>query len=127
MNFKSIQSVRKSSLPEYVKDQIEKEYAKKTTRNRNTDSTSDAKQFAVCQPMEAEGHQRFNNPVRIRIVAYRSRETDSLRSVSEKAVVDALVKTNVLRDDSRKEIPYEIDFFVVISKEEKTLIIIEEI
>jgi len=127
MNFKSIESIRRSSLPDHVKEQIEKEYAKKTTRNRNTNPAPDVEQSVVGQSMEAEADQRFDNPVRLRIVAYRSRETDCDRSISEKAVVDSLVKLKVLRDDSRKEIPFGPEFEVVISKEEKTLIVIEEI
>jgi hypothetical protein len=127
MKIKNINELESLNFPEPIKEQIRKAFNEKTTRNRNTYSAPDVEQSTISQQMEAEGHQRFNNPVRIRIVAYRSRETDSISSVSEKAVVDALVKAKVLRNDSRKEIPYEIDFFVVISKEEKTLIIIEEI
>lgn len=84
-------------------------------------------QPSFCQQMEAETSQRFNNPVRIRIIAYRSKKTDCLRSISEKALVDALVKTKVLINDSDKEIPEEPIIEWVKSDNEKTVIEITEI
>jgi Holliday junction resolvase RusA-like endonuclease len=122
-----LSEVGTSCFPESVKEFIRNEYRKKTVGDRNTDSTADMEQPIVCKQMEAEEHQRFNNPVRIHILTFRKRETDCLRSISEKAVIDALVKTKVLRNDSRKEIPEDPVIEVIISEEEKTIITIEEI
>lgn len=124
MKIRSIKDLSKSNISEYVKQQIRSEFTK--IGNRNTHTSSNLEQFVINKQVGKKKGARFNNPVRIHIITYRCRETDH-RAVSEKALVDSLVKAGILKNDSKEEIPEEPIVKVVISDDEKTKIIIEEI
>ncbi len=70
---------------------------------------------------EAEG---FDSLVNITVTSYRKRNHDP-DGISIKAVLDGIVRRGILRDDSTKEVN-KITFKSLISKEEKTVITIEE-
>jgi hypothetical protein len=78
--------------------------------------------------LEAKEGTRFDSPVRITVVSYRSRLTDA-DGASAKAAIDGLVHSGVLQDDS-PEFVAEVRYRQVKVKnrsEEKTELIIEEL
>ena len=79
-------------------------------------------------PLEAKKGPRFDTPVRLTIISYRSRLCDA-DGISAKAAIDGLVHCRILEDDSPKfvkEVSYKQ--IKVNSKEsEKTEIVIEVI
>lgn len=79
-------------------------------------------------PLEAKKGERFNSPVRITVVSYRSRLCDA-DGVSAKAAIDGLVHAGILQDDSPEYVS-EVSYRQVKVKnksEEKTQLIIEEV
>jgi Holliday junction resolvase RusA-like endonuclease len=79
-------------------------------------------------PLEAKKDTRFNSPVRITIVSYRSRLCDA-DGISAKAAIDGLVHAGILQDDS-PEFVHEVRYLQVKVKnksEEETQLIIEEV
>ena len=79
-------------------------------------------------PLEAKKDPRFNSPVRITIISYRSRLCDA-DGISAKAAIDGLVHCGILADDS-PEYVQEVRYLQVKVKnksEEETRLIIEEI
>ena len=92
------------------------------------DSSADLEPVAGHASLEAKEGQRFNSPVRITVVSYRSRLCDA-DGVSAKASIDGLVHAGILPDDSPQfvaEVCYR-QVKVKNREEEKTLLIIEEI
>jgi len=90
-------------------------------------SPADLESTSGHAPLEAKEGQRFNSPVRITVVSYRSRLCDA-DGASAKAAIDGLVHAGILPDDSPKfvaEVCYR-QVKVKNREEEKTLLIIEE-
>lgn len=77
------------------------------------------------QPMGKKKTARFDRPVSITLHSHRKRLCDEA-GISEKYVIDSLVAAGILQDDSPRWVK-KIDHIQVKSKEEKTIIIIEEI
>lgn len=75
--------------------------------------------------VETEKTKGCDSRVRICVTSYRERKHDT-DGVSVKAVLDGLVRRGILKDDSCEEIE-GITFKSIKSKEERTLIEIEEI
>jgi Holliday junction resolvase RusA-like endonuclease len=67
---------------------------------------------------------RFDSPVNIKVISYRWRNHDT-DGVSIKAVLDGIVHAGILTDDSAKQVK-KVTFESIKSKEEKTIIEIEE-
>lgn len=124
--FRSLSDVEKSCLSEDAKEQI-RNALKAKNDNRVTNPAPNVEQSFVCKPLGTKENPRFTNPVRIVVCSTRKRETD-FRAISEKAVIDALVKNHILADDrKRKNIVSLIVEEPEISNDEKTVIVIEEI
>ena len=77
------------------------------------------------EQMATKETKRSNTLVNIRVISYRKRKHDP-DGVSVKAVLDGIVRRGILADDSTDQIN-EVTFKSIISKEEKTIIEIEEI
>lgn len=77
------------------------------------------------EPLATKESTGFDSPVNIRVTSYRKRKHDP-DGVSAKAVLDGLVQRGILQDDSTEQVK-SITFESIISKEEKTIIEIEEV
>ena len=92
------------------------------------DSPTDLEPVAGHASLEAKEGTRFNSPVRITVVSYRSRLCDA-DGISAKAAIDGIVHSGILQDDS-PEFVAEVRYRQVKVKnrsEEKTELIVEEI
>ncbi|MGW8324055.1 MAG: hypothetical protein ACWGNI_00035 [Desulfobacterales bacterium] len=125
MRLRNTADVMRSNLGEYAKEQILNVLGKEKNGNRASDTAPDMEQTFVCKPLGTKKNPRFNSPVRIVVRSTRKRQTDD-GAVSEKAVVDGLVKAGILKDD-RKEYARVTVEEPELSQEEKTIIEIEEI
>jgi len=76
----------------------------------------------------AEAYPRFDTQVRITVISYRVRFTDSDNCCSKYAI-DAIVEAGILRDDSPKyvESVTHLQVKVRTKAEEETRLIIEEV
>ncbi len=74
--------------------------------------------------MDKEKIKRFDSRVNITVISYRARRHDP-DGVSVKAVLDGIVRLGILADDSTEQVE-SITFKSIKSKEEKTIIEIEE-
>lgn len=93
-----------------------------TVRNADMEPT------ARSTPLEAKKDPRFNSPVCITVVSYRSRLCDA-DGISAKAAIDGLVHCGILADDSPeyvREVRY-LQVKVKSKEEEETRLIIEEV
>jgi hypothetical protein len=93
-----------------------------------SDSVADMESTVGHAPLEAKEGTRFDSPVRITVVSYRTRLCDS-DGASAKAAIDGLVHSGILPDDSPKfvaEVRYK-QVKVKNREEEKTELIIEEL
>ena len=72
------------------------------------------------EPLGEKKIKRFDSPVTITVISYRKRDHDT-DGVSVKAVLDGIVKSGLLTDDSSKQVK-EVIFKSIKSKEEKTII-----
>lgn len=112
-----------TDFPEHYQEQIRRQIE---TCHRNSGPVANVERAFVCKPLGTKENPRFAHPVRVTVRTTRRAEVDN-RAVSEKAVVDGLVKAGILANDSKKEIK---ELFVPepeIGPEEKTIIIIETI
>ena len=109
-----------SDLPIHYQRQAMEKLANEN-ENRNTDSVTNVERAFSCKPLGTKENPRFNTPVRIDIRTTRRAETDN-RAVSEKAVVDGLVKAGILKNDTKKEIKELNVYEPEINKVEKTII-----
>jgi hypothetical protein len=92
------------------------------------DSVADMESVIGHASLEAKEGTRFDSPVRITVVSYRSRLCDA-DGISAKAAIDGLVHAGILQDDS-PEFVAEVRYKQVKVKnrsEEKTELIIEEL
>lgn len=108
---------------EYYQSQIRRQLE---TCDRNTGAVADVERAFVCKPLGTKENPRFVAPVCVTVRTTRRAEVDN-RAVSEKAVVDGLVKAGILANDTKKQIK---ELFVPepeIGQEEKTVITIETI
>lgn len=97
------------------------------TPNRNppADSSADVERATVNAPFSTQGRARLHYPVRITVVSYRNRLADA-DGISAKYAIDALIKCGILPDDGPKYVA-EVAYRQEKSKEEKTVLIIEEV
>lgn len=100
-------------------------YVKKRTRNRVKDSDANLESNTQYASFRKKKAKRFDSPVRILCTHYRTRDFD-IDNGSIKAVLDQIVRAGILTDDSSKQIQ-EITHRFVKSREEKTIIKIQEI
>lgn len=121
---KSLSELEKSNLSEDAKRQIRKAFNAKN--NRTSHSASNLELSPRCKSMEAKASKRFTSPVRIDIYSTRERKTD-IDNISGKAVLDGIVKSGILRDDSPDEIEAYQVHKATIGNEEKTIIVITEL
>lgn len=121
MNIKSLKQLDRSNLGEYAKEQIHRAFSNKTTN-----PTTNLEQPVVNKQVGKKKNARFNKPVCIDILSTRKRQTDN-RAISEKALVDALVKTGILKNDTKNEIIELNVYEPTISSEESTIVIISEL
>lgn len=75
--------------------------------------------------MGTEKVEGLDSPVNITVTSYRKRRHDP-EGLSIKAILDGLVRRGLLSDDSTDQIGW-VKFQSIISKEEKTIIEIEEV
>ena len=123
---RSLNDLNKSNLGEYAKRQVRKYFNGTEDGNRTTDPAPDMERTFFCKPLGTKKNPRFNTPVRIVVRTTRRAQTDN-RAVSEKAVVDGLVKAGIFKNDTKRWVKKITVPEPEISEEEKTLIIIEEI
>ena len=109
-----------SDLPIHYQRQVREKLANEN-ENRNTNTAPNMERAFSCKPLGTKENPRFNTPVRIDIRTTRRAETDN-RAVSEKAVVDGLVKAGILKNDTKKEIKELNVYEPEINKVEKTII-----
>lgn len=102
-----------------------KRTGKTPTRNRAADTAADVERIARDAPVAEEEGSRFYSRVRIGIISYRKRLADP-DGVSAKAAIDGLVRAGILGGDS-SEFVEEVWYRQEKSKEEKTVIVIEEV
>lgn len=121
-NIFTFHNFESSGLGEYAKEQIRK-HLKAKDGNRNTDTSTNVESAFICKPLGTKENPRFNSPVRIVVRTTYRNQTDN-RAVSEKALVDGIVKAGILKDDSKKYVKELIVHEPEISEEEKTEIII---
>lgn len=97
--------------------------------NESSDSAtlcaSDLEQVTCHEPLATEEMPRFTAPVVIRVISYRKRLTDT-DGISVKAVLDGIVRAGILSDDTSEQVK-EITFENRKSKDEKTIIEIDEV
>jgi hypothetical protein len=77
-----------------------------TARILDTDDprqTADLERTAGDEPLSKGKGPAFDSPVSIRVHSYRCRLCD-VDGISSKALIDGLVLTNVIADDSTKEV-----------------------
>jgi Holliday junction resolvase RusA-like endonuclease len=124
MKIKSLKDICLSGFPDHIKEQLRNEFSKNKNRNRASDTTSDVELPACGKSIRKNASATFNTPVRVDIYSARKRKTD-IDNISGKAVLDGIVKSGLLKDDS----PDQIESFQVhkptISEIEKTVIIIQ--
>lgn len=126
LRIRTINELNKYGFPDHINEQIRRAFRKKTDDYRVADSAPDAEHPFRCQPLGTKENPRFDSPVRIVVRSTRKHETD-FRAISEKAVVDGLVKAGILKDDRKKYIADLIVEEPEISTEEKTIIEITEV
>ena len=124
MVIKNLKTLENSNLGEYAKEQIRGQLQKND--NRNTNTSPDMERTFICKPLGTKKNPRYNTPVRVMVCTTRKAETDN-RAVSEKAVVDGIVKAGILKNDTKKRIPELVVPEPEINENEKTLITIEPI
>lgn len=90
------------------------------TDDRAAISASDMESNSGNGPMAAQKIARFNSPVSIRVISYRKYRHDT-DGCSVKAVLDGLVQSGVLPDDS-SEFVKEVTFESRKSCQERTVI-----
>jgi Holliday junction resolvase RusA-like endonuclease len=93
--------------------------------NRASLPTANVEQIVGNASFRAKEMPRFDSPVNIKVTSYRKRNTDP-DGISAKAVLDGLVRAGILADDSAKEVK-SFTSEVIIAKEEKTVIELEEV
>ncbi len=93
--------------------------------NRTTLPAANVESNTGDEPLGKKGFKGFNSRVDITVTSYRKRNHDP-DGISAKAVLDGLVRRQILRDDSTKEVN-SITFKSEISKEEKTIITLVEV
>jgi len=128
MNLRNETDVRRSNLGEYAKEQI-LNAIKEKAYNRNTSSVANRKpgaKMAKKYALEIHENKKFSSPVRIHFCSFRRKAAD-LDNIQGKAVLDAIVDCGILQDDGQKFIPERPSHSIKVSKEEKTVIEIEEI
>ncbi len=101
-------------------------YAKKKPLHRATNPNAYLESHSRNAPNGKKGNARFNSPVRIICTHYRNRFADP-DNLSIKAVLDQLVRSKILADDSSKQITEITHRQVKTRGEEKTIFTIEEI
>ena len=102
-------------------------YAKKAiTRNNASNSNAHLESNIGNAPNGKKRSARFNTPVRVIFTHYRKRFADQ-DNLSTKAVMDQLVRSGVLADDTPKQVQEVINRQIKTRGEEKTVITIEEI
>lgn len=90
--------------------------------NKTTLSAADVEQNIGNEPLATEETERLDTRINIHVISYRARNHDP-DGISAKAVIDGIVRRGILSDDSAKEVK-KVSFESVISKEERTEIII---
>ncbi len=104
---------------------LRKKFNEENNDSGNTDTDAYLEQVA-CDEQVAEDEGKESNPrFRIKCISYRKRLADT-DGISYKAAIDGLVKASILPDDSTKYVK-EITFSQIKAKEEKTVLIVEEI
>ncbi len=76
-------------------------------------------------PVAANETPAFDTPVNIRVISYRKRNHDP-DGISAKAVLDGLVATGILADDSTKQVKSITFESRKATEDEKTVIILED-
>ena len=94
-------------------------------KNRITLPATDLESDSSNAAFSTHGVKTLVAPVNIRVISYRKLNHDP-DGISAKAVIDGIVQTGILRDDSTKQIK-SVTFESRKSKEEKTIIEITEI
>jgi Holliday junction resolvase RusA-like endonuclease len=125
MKIRSPKDIERYGFPDYIKEQLLNAFKKKND-NRATNTASNMEQSFINKQMGAKEGSRFVNPVRINIFSTRKRQTDNC-AISEKAVIDALIKNGILKDDTKEYIKELVVHEPEISKTEKTIIDIVEL
>jgi Holliday junction resolvase RusA-like endonuclease len=92
--------------------------------NRITLPTPHLESDSKHEPLSERANGYFNSLVNIRVISYRRLNHDP-DGVSVKAVMDGIVRAGILADDSAKQVK-KVTFESIISKEEKTIIEIED-
>ncbi len=90
------------------------------SNDRATIPSANLEQASDHELLAEETMPRFDSPVHIRVISYRKRNTDP-DGISVKAVLDGLVRAELLADDSAKQVK-SITFENRASKEERTII-----
>lgn len=99
---------------------------KKKREDRTSNPNANLESHSGNAPNGKERIKRFNSPVRIIFTHYRTRLCDP-DNLSVKAVLDQLVRSKVLADDTTQQISEITHRQVKTRGEEKTIIEIEEI
>jgi len=94
-------------------------------KNRATLPVADMEPDIPDAPVAAQETPRFDSLVHITVTSYRARKHDP-DGVSVKAVLDGIVRRGILADDSTEQVA-SITFKSIKSKQEKTVIEIEDV
>ena len=89
-------------------------------KNRTSLPATDMEQNPSNAALSTHGVKTLVAPVNIRVISYRRLNHDP-DGISAKAVIDGLVRTGILTDDSTKQVK-EVTFESRKSKEERTVI-----
>jgi Holliday junction resolvase RusA-like endonuclease len=113
-----------------MSDDGQKKFKRRPTKKVNGNRTSNSNAILESNPSNASNGkkriERFYTPVRIVFTHYRNRLIDP-DNLSVKAVLDQLVSSKILADDSSKQIQEITHRQIKTRGEEKTVVLIEEI
>ena len=93
--------------------------------NRVAVSASHVEPSATGEALHQDEYPSFNTPVNIKVISYRKYKHDT-DGVSVKAVLDGLVAVGILAGDTSEHVK-EVTFESRKSKDESTLIVIEDV
>ena len=91
------------------------------SNNKSTVSNANMESNTSNESLAKEKAKRFDSPVNIHVISYRKFNHDP-DGISVKAVLDGIVRTGILTDDSTKQVK-KISFESIKSKEEEETII----
>ena len=127
MRIRNLKELERCNLSPEATKQIRTAFNAKTKDgNRNTDTVADNKQIVRNELAAKDENTTFDTPVSIDIYPTTKTKTD-IDNISAKAAIDAIVAAKILSTDSPDQVERYTVHKPTISKEEKTVIVIEEI